>query len=472
MSWGHSRRFTPVGRSGGAGAAFVATLVGLAAWPATAFAKGPGCTKKDIEDAANSYPGKEKEKNLKSIEAKLTECKGKLTADEEAEALRYMYFYYLQEPIDFEGCRRAMGRGVQLGAISGFFNQNWGYCGGDCSKAPMPDACRDGAKKHEIELNAKVGPDVEKKQPAPCNLTNARKLISGMDQAFFQDQALRFIEKYRTDCKQAAAPAAKLALANDEALVHLHKDDDAACLHALDAAVPTEPHDVETTAFNRALCGGACTLDASQCASAAELRRKALEARRVRTRLRARMQEHCWNCKEGKLCEPWPRDAVARWGSSSMDWDLKIARHLGLRGSGSPYKLLWAGDLNGDGLGDFVYSTRELYQDLSNAGLDGYGDKPFRYLKFSAHMSCGTYGKYVVSAIFQTDRRPYTNGTYDLKPDQFSLAVTEKPGSTIKSICVYPSRKLKCTRTECNEKPVECEDFSEWEKIEKAVQSQ
>jgi hypothetical protein len=456
------------------GAVFVVALLGFVAWSAVALAKGPGCTKADIQKAANGFPEIEKDKNLQAIAAKLAECKGKLTAGEEAGALLHMYFFYMKEPVDFEGCRRAMGRGIQLGQVSGFasFSGYWGYCGGDCSKAPTPDACRDGAKKHELELNAKVGPDVEGEQQVPCNLNRARKLISGMDQAFFQDQALRFIEKYRADCKQAAAPAGKMALANDEALVHFHKDDDAACLHALDAAAPTEPHDVETSAFNRALCGGACTLNASQCASAAALRQKALEARRVRTKLRARMQEHCWDCREGKPCEPWPRDAVTRWGSVAVVWDLKTIRELGLRGSGFPYKLLWAGDLNGDGLGDFVYSTRELYQDLSNAGLDGYGDKPFRYLKFSAHMSCGVYGKYVVSAIFQTDRRPYTNGTYDLKPDQFSLAVTEKPGSTIKSICVYPSRKLKCTRTECNEKPIECEDFSEWERIEKAVQSQ
>jgi hypothetical protein len=292
-----------------------------------------------------------------------------------------------------------------------------------------------------------------------------------MDQAFFQDQALRFIEKYRTDCKQAAAPAAKMALANDEALVHFHKDDDAACLHALDAAVPTEPHDVATTALNRALCGGPCTLDASQCASAAELRKKALEARRVRAKLRARMQEHCWDCKEGQPCKPWPRDAVIRsGGSSAVAWNLKAVRHLGFRGALSAVKLLWAGDLNGDGLGDFVYSGRETYRDLSNAGVDGYGEKPFRYLDFRAWLSCGAHGQYINSVILQTEHPPFTNGTYDLKPDEYSLGITDKPNSTIKSICVYPSRRVKCTRTKCDEDSAECEDFSEWEKIEKAAQ--
>jgi hypothetical protein len=473
MTSGYGREFTRIRQSGGAGAVFLATLLGFVAWSGVAVAKGPGCTKEDIQKAANSSPEKEREKNLQSIEAKLAECKGRLTAVEEAGALTYMYFDYLLEPVDFEGCRRTMGRGIQLGQVSGFadFSDNWGYCGGDCSKAPMPDACRRGAKERELELNAKVGPDVEKEQPVPCNLTQARKLISSMDQAFFQDQALRFIEKYRADCKQAAAPAAKLALANDEALVHFHKDDDAACLHALDAAVPTEPHDVETFAFNRALCGGACTLDASQCASAAELRKKALEARRVRTRLRARMQEHCWDCKEGQACKPWPRDAVTRsGGSTAMAWNLKAVRHLGLRGALSPVKLLWAGDLNGDGLGDFVYSTRETHRDVSNAGVDGYGEKPFRYLDFRAWLSCGALGQYLNSVILQTDHPPFTNGTYDLKPDEYSLGIMDRPKSTIKSICVYPTRRVKCTRTKCDEDAVECEDFSDWENIERAAQ--
>jgi hypothetical protein len=208
-------------------------------------------TAADIRRAANSYPGIDREKNLQSIEAKLAECKGKLGADEEAVALQEMYSYYMHEPRDYEGCRRVMGRAIQLGEVFGCaqFNHNWGYCGGDCSKAPFPQACRDGVKEREIEINAKVGPDIEKEQPVPCNLTKARRLISGLDKAFFHDQALRFIDKYRADCRQAKEPSATMALANDEALVRFHGDDDAACLHALDTIASKEALDSGAVAF-------------------------------------------------------------------------------------------------------------------------------------------------------------------------------------------------------------------------------
>jgi len=435
-----------------------------------ALAEGPGCTKEDIYKAANSFPGVDREHNLQAIEAKLAECKGKLTASEEAEALQGMYRYYMHDPRDYEGCRRVLGRVIQLGEVFGYaqFNDDFGYCGGDCSKSPRPRDCLEGVERRNVEVNAKVGSDIEDEQPVPCNLTKARKLLSGLDKAYFLDQALRFIAKYRTDCKQAGAPATRVALANDEALVHFHGDDDVACLRALDSIPSSETGDSEATAFNRALCGGPCTSSADKCAVAAASRRKALEARVARTKLRAKMQEDCWDCKPGQPCNPLPREDLSRsyMGSRAVAWDLKTLRHCDIKGCGAKTKPFWIGDINGDGIGDFLEVFSSINRDAQTRGLRGPDTKPFRYLDFQAWLGCGAQGKYLNGATITTEQEP--SGP---PPDQYSLGITDRPGSTIKSFCVYPGRRVKCSQTECDEKPSHCGDLSEWEVVERGAKA-
>lgn len=118
-----------------------------------------------------------------------------------------------------------------------------------------------------------------------------------MDRKGFRDQARRFLQKYRGACAERLSPEARVALANDEALLHFHDDDDVACLHAL-AALP-EPA-AGATVWNRALCGGACTLPPARCEAAAKTRGKALAGRELRAKRRQVTQALCWDCKPGE----------------------------------------------------------------------------------------------------------------------------------------------------------------------------
>lgn len=69
--------------------------------------------------------------------------------------------------------------------------------------------------------------------PVSRGLKKARKLIRTMDDAAFRTQALRYISQYRTTCGRALSTGDAATLANDEAVVRFHDDDDAGCLQAL-----------------------------------------------------------------------------------------------------------------------------------------------------------------------------------------------------------------------------------------------
>jgi hypothetical protein len=63
------------------------------------------------------------------------------------------------------------------------------------------------------------------------------------------------------------------------------------------------------------------------------------------------------------------------------------------------------------------------------------------------------------------------SGGPDLEESDYNIriGVLERANSTVRSVCIYPSKNVKCTRTKCNRKPNECADLSEWEKAEKAA---
>jgi hypothetical protein len=55
----------------------------------------------------------------------------------------------------------------------------------------------------------------------------------------------------------------------------------------------------------------------------------------------------------------------------------------------------------------------------------------------------------------------------DQPDDKTAIRMLDQPGRTIRSVCVYPSRNLKCSATKCNREPDQCADLAEWEEIER-----
>jgi hypothetical protein len=55
----------------------------------------------------------------------------------------------------------------------------------------------------------------------------------------------------------------------------------------------------------------------------------------------------------------------------------------------------------------------------------------------------------------------------DKSDDKIEVRILDQPRSVVHSVCVYPSRNLKCTATKCNREPDQCADLSEWEEVEK-----
>lgn len=85
-------------------------------------------------------------------------------------------------------------------------------------------------------------------------------------------------------------------------------------------------------------------------------------------------------------------------------------------------------------------------------------------------IGCGKLGDYreVLSRNTELDgNEPWVE--MEASDTNIGVGVVEKPGSTIRAVCIYPTKKVKCTRTRCNGKPEECADLSEWEAAEKAA---
>lgn len=306
-------------------------------------------------------------------------------------------------------------------------------------------------------LGSKAAFEVELDQLVSCKFQQARKTVALMDRKGFRDQARRFLQKYRGACAERLSPEARVALANDEALLHFHDDDDAACLRAL-AALP-EPA-AGATVWNRALCGGACTLPSAKCEAAAKTRGKALAGRELRAKRRQVTQALCWDCKPGEPCKPPVMDdgKPAKWGTA-IRWDLKSAREVNGRGAVGPArKLRWTGDLNGDGFGDFIVVTRGksrlseyVYGTMQWEG--GYKDRPIPYKIFEFQIGCGANGQFEQIWKEETNQEPYYRDTGTGEPefplDSFDISVDETTGSDTPAVCIESPNMLVDERPRC-----------------------
>jgi hypothetical protein len=351
-----------------------------------------------------------------------------------------------------------MERMIQLGKVTNYaqYNNDFGYCGGDCAKSPMPDSCRRGRLHREKELaeeryldtTAKVGADFEMEQPVPCAPAKARKLIAKMDESLFFGLALRFIGKYENDCAEANEPGTRTALANDKAVLLFHAGDDAACLHALDEVrgLPTGPRD---TAFNRALCGGPCSLDLRQCSAVQDARKKALLARAARV-----TGEDLTTDRKEDTSAVCARGNYSRFPTHALSWDLKSFR-ICAKGqcSAKRHPMVPVGDLDGDGLGEYVNKEKD-FDIIWGSGLDSI-HTPFLIFKLFSSSDLCERGEATELARIETHYEDQTAP---------ALAFTEKivvlPNSRLKTFCVYETKGLQCSATGCNQEPYECADLS------------
>jgi hypothetical protein len=107
---------------------------------------------------------------------------------------------------------------------------------------------------------------------------------------------------------------------------------------------------------------------------------------------------------------------------------------------------------------------------MSSAALNGYARPTIRWKAFSSVVGCGRIGDYREVLGWNTEIENQSGGP-DLEESDYniSVGVVERANSTIRSICIYPTKAVRCTRTKCNGKPNECADLSEWEKAEKAA---
>jgi hypothetical protein len=409
---------------------------------------------------------------------------------EEADALRDLLFYYIRRSYDdTDGCRSLAEHGIYLDGEKAHYAahqiaESYGRCGGDCSKISFADTRRDcerGSKKYakikddeaKAAIKAATGKSpeqVEQEQAVSCDSKKARGLIANMDQRAFRDQGLRFIQKYRDTCGKRMTPEFKESLANDEALLHFHGDDDAACTRALSELTAAVS---DSTAYNRTLCGGPCTLDAGKCASALDARKKALAGRALRTKRREVTESFCWVCPPGKPCKAQPKGERRLANSGrAVSWDLKSARYVGGGDVDKPYKLLWAGDLNGDGIGDLINVRRDkthLYDYLyGREAWDGdTKDYVIPFKIFEVELGCGRNNQFRNIWTEETARAPYAPEVGTGEPgdslEDFDLRIEKRPNTDIPFACIYNSAPT-CTPKPCQDPPLKCLDLSEWEK--------
>jgi hypothetical protein len=440
--------------------------VGAAAAKVT-LAEEPVCSKSQISHRAYQNAASNKTRDtVRSFEHELELCKGKVDKNDHLWTLIYIVRTYLEEESpDLDGCRRAAERGLRLvekGGPSDEINEWFGYCGGDCSKSACVPCCQAGAKKRQQEGEDKIRRAKEQKktpeerdseQTVSCDFKKARQLVEKLDRAAFGDSALRLIAKYRNTCAKEITPPVAEAVANDEALVHYHRGDDAACLKALSGL----PADSPGTAFNRALCGGPCSVDAGKCGAAGEARKKTIAARVLQAKLRARTLAWCAGHEPAAVGRPaWDLTGTTAWK----------ANPTGER-EGS---IIRAGDMNGDGIGDLIFGWDDEWKDTSSAALNGYARPTIRWKAFSVTIGCGQVGDYHEVLARNTQLGNQAMGPdLDESDDNIGIGVVERPKSTVRSVCIYATKNVKCTRAKCNSQPENCADLSEWEKAESAA---
>lgn len=430
-----------------------------------ALAGEPECGRESIQHRAYKNAKSNKPQDtVASFERELAACKDKLSPTDHLDLLIQIVREQLESPPDLEGCRRVAERGLRLvenGGPAQEINRSYGYCGGDCKKAVCVPCCEVGAKRRQKDLKAATQSvrqakmseeERDMEQDVPCDLGKARQTAARLDKAGFGDSALRLIAKYRQTCAKNRPPAEEVALANDQALIHFHRGDDGSCVKALTGI----SDDVVGTAFNRALCGGPCSLDPITCAKAAEARKKAMVSRALQKKLRERTQAWCAShSPEDTGLPAWDLPTNPGWAAQPRD-------------SG---KLIWAGDINGDGLGDLVERWDGYWEDTSNAALDNALPRgaltSVRWKAYRVSIGCPKVGLFVqvMERNTEFDKDPLDHP--DQPDDKTAIRMLDQPGRTIRSVCVYPSRNLKCSATKCNREPDQCADLAEWEEIER-----
>lgn len=346
----------------------------------------PACTKEQISHRAyKNAPSNGTQDTVRSFEHELELCKERIGKYDHLWTLIFIVRTYRENhPPDLEGCRRVAERGLRLvedGGPASQINESFGYCGGDCSKAVLAGSCKAGVKKREQDIQDEIRmakdrdrtvEDDDSDQTVPCDIKKARQWILKLDKAAFGDSALRLVAKCRSTCAKDITTDIAESLANDEALVHYHRGEDALCLKTL-AGLPAP--DSPGTAFNRALCGGTCSLNAAKCAAANEARRKALAGRAVQAKLRAKTLAWCSSHPpdEDRGLPAWDLTGTTAWQDSPT----------GERKG----RIVWAGDVNGDGLGDLIFGWDDRWEDLSSTALNGYALPTVRWKAFGCR-SC------------------------------------------------------------------------------------
>ena len=425
----------------------------------TAHAEGPGCTADDLKKPFQGVPSGEVERITKAVLGKIDSCKGRLTPKEEAGAIhRILLLGNGVTDANRALCRAVAERGLRLDpkevglGIASHISEVWGRCGGDCSKTPLVDSCKKGEADHLAELHHRMAADASLNLPVSCGIKKARQLIRTMDDAAFRVQALRYIAQYRTTCGSELSATDAATLATDEAIVRFHGDDDAGCLQALAGAA-----DSPATAFNRALCGGPCTMEPAKCSAAADARRKAVAERPLREALRERTKAYCWDCKPGKPCEVPPLEQRPVWGQDKVAWESESTVYLSQKGkveTDSP--IVWAGDLNADGIGNLLFVYHTIEPDMSSAAMNGYSLGPTDIWTVEVKVGCGSPERYARVWLDE----------HLLNGDDFAVESDTSERGAIKRVCVHPDatpdNKVLASP------PRNCFDFSEWRKVEEA----
>ncbi len=452
-----------------------------------ALAEEPGCTKQDLFRADNSAPERDIKSRMDAVFAEIRACKGKLSPTDEADAIDALLFYCSRRSFkrDVGLCRHIAENALHLDldtvprSASDHIVEALARCGGDCANVTAPKARKEcdrhlaliareqqAAAAAELKaLNGKTAAEVEAEQPMSCDFRRSRKTVALLDRLAFRDRGTRFLERFRSRCGAKLSAEQKLALANDEALLSFHADDDAACLRALSSVA--EPV-TGTTAWNRALCGAACTLGPDKCKAAANARNKALSGRPAREMRREITKQLCWSCKPGAPCEPWRLKNGKPVRGVAVAWDLKSARDVEGGDIGKPFPLHWAGDLNGDGIGDFVTVHKEKNQAAhylsGSMAWDPVVPNPtVTYKVFDVQIGCGTDNAFHNVWTQQTDEGRYYRTEEDQEVpaglDEYQIRVDIKPNNELPSVCTYDSDD--CDAKSCDH-PVQCLDLGPW----------
>jgi hypothetical protein len=139
-------------------------------------------------------------------------------------------------------------------------------------------------------------------------------------------------------------------------------------------------------------------------------------------------------------------------------WDLKTVDVI----EASALTLLrtpvsWAGDLNGDGLGDLVLLRPG--QILDNLRI---------HQDFVALLNCGYSGQFLAATFNPEKVAEYNDYESEIFPVERSQGarVLERKGSRVRSVCLYRGKGLRCQISHCNRAPEGCIDLAEWERVE------